>query len=223
MSLSHQGFAVRGHFFAGAAVDDLGGGAEPEGDARAVHGDVAAAHDANAPGEGRQLAVADAAEEFDAVDDVRGVLPRDAEGHAGLGAGGEDDGGEFLAQVGELGSVDGRVEAEGDAGGGEAVEVLLHELGERAVGGEGLGGHSAGGGTGVEDGDGRAGFAQEGGGGKTAGTGADDGNGERGRASRGGGQRGVLAVFEGGALEFADGEGGVVLRTDAGGFARVVA
>ena len=93
------------HLRARAAVDDQRLlGAHAPGDARGVHGGVAAAVDGDAPADPRPLAELDAAQERDGVDDPARVARGDVDPLREVRADGDEDGVEAtLGLLGERG------------------------------------------------------------------------------------------------------------------------
>ena len=216
---------VRRHLLAGAAVDDDGVvGAEAAGDARGIHGGVAAAVDRDPAGERRLGARRGAAQELDGVDDARGVLVGDVDPGREVGA--DRDERRVEAAVAHLGLQvdDAVVLLEGDAEGAQPVDLGVEDVARQAVAGDAVAHHPAGLGPAVAHRD-RVTLAGEVvGGGQPAGAGADDDDAAAGARRRRVERPALLdrqVAQE--ALDPVDRDRPVELEPVAGGFARVVA
>ena len=213
------------HLLAGAAVDDdRVVGAEAAGDARGIHGRVAAAVDGDPAGERRLGAGRGAAQELDGVDDARGVLVGDVDPGREVRA--DRDERRVEAAVAHLGLEvdDAVVLLEGDAEGAQPVDLGVEHDPRQPVAGDAVAHHAARLGPAVAHRDGVAHPAEVVRRGQPARAGADDQH-----PPAGAGRRRVEgpAVLDGEVaeepLDPVDRDGTVELEPVAGGFARVVA
>lgn len=229
-------FAAPGHLGFGAAVEaeDVIG-AQAHGGAQAVEGGVAATDDGDALADDGAMAQlgrqelgggVGAHQEVDGFVDAGEVFAGGAEGHVYADADGDEDGLEAIVQQ----LVDGAVFADDGIahkfcpGAGQAVPDLVDEGLFKLEVGDAVGEQAAGGGAGVEDGDGVAQLQQLLGAAQPGGTGADDGDAVSG-AGGGGDLVAVGAALVGGGKGFkgAEGDGlAALVAAHAGAFAEAV-
>ena len=133
------------HVADATAVDDAHlFGTAAHGRARHVHGHVAAADDAHAlAAQVGQLVVADGAQHLDGRLHAGRLFARKAELLIAVGANGQINGIELVAQAGKLLAIDGVVEFHVDAGAQDPVDLGLQALARQAVAGDAVAQHAA--------------------------------------------------------------------------------